>query len=251
MPLDRPPEKRWHFRQPVGGEQFPSCPSRGAFLSPSGGGKTTTIVALLLGPYRRTFDALYVFSPSVDLDSAWDPVRETLLPGLKHGGAFFSEWDEKGLRDILDRQRQLVQEQKRAKKSEISQVLVIIDDFADNPAVLHSSSGILTTLMIRGRHFGCNTWVSSQKLTALSQIIRVNLQFLLIWRLRNYRELESVIEELSALYPRKVLMAMYEISTSEPFGFWVILLAAKKKSEMFFRGFEEKLVVKDGEPPEK
>jgi hypothetical protein len=205
----------------------------------------------MLGPYRRAFSAVYVFSPSVELDSAWDIVRESHLPSLKLRGGLYAEWEEKTLRGILDEQRSRVHEEKKARKSEISQILVVIDDHADNPAVVHSNSNLLVTLCIRGRHFGCNTWISSQKLTALSLIMRVNFQFMIVWRLRNYKEIEAVIEELSALYPKKVLLEMYHLATDEPYGFWVVLMTAKKKSEMFYKGFDEKLVVKDGDPAKK
>jgi hypothetical protein len=71
--LVRPKEKSWNWRKPSA--PFPQTPgANGCFLAPSGGGKTTTLVSLLLGPYAKVFEAVHVFSPSVDIDSAWDPV---------------------------------------------------------------------------------------------------------------------------------------------------------------------------------
>ena len=127
----------------------------------------------------------------------------------------------------------------------MSQILVIIDDFADRHDVMHNSGNVLTSLMIRGRHFGVSTSVSTQKLTAVSLVARVNFQALLVWRLRNAKELEALVEELSALYPKKILFAMYEAAVKEPYSFWYILLTAKHKEDMFFLRFDKKIVVED------
>ena len=73
--LKRPAEVTWNFRKPP--EPFPQTPgANGCFLAPSGMGKTTTLISMLLGPYRGVFDQIHVFSPSVDIDSARAPVKE-------------------------------------------------------------------------------------------------------------------------------------------------------------------------------
>ena len=59
-------------------------------------GKTTTLIAMLLGPYKGIFDQVHVSSPSVDIDSAWLPVKELAgnlmegLSGTKHRSERFS-----------------------------------------------------------------------------------------------------------------------------------------------------------------
>ena len=57
---------------------------------------------------------------------------------------------------------------------------------------------MLNTLFIRGRRMGISTLVSSQKLKLVSTTIRVNLQFMLVWRLRNRMELASLLEAIHA-----------------------------------------------------
>ena len=207
--LHRPTEKKWAYKQPP--EPFPPCPSRGCFLGPSGSGKSTTLIAMLLGPYKNVFDGVFVFSPSVEIDSCWDPVKEHAKHLKSHG--FFSEWDERAMWAILNAQRDGIKELKRQKSPKpLPQVLVIVDDFADNPHIMHSSGNILTSLMIRGRHFGTSTWLSSQKLTAISLVARVNFQFMCVWRLRNAKEIAAIMEELSALYDQRTLYAMYDMA---------------------------------------
>ena len=117
-----------------------------------------------------------------------------------------------------------------------------MDDFADR-ADLHKACNVLTTLFIRGRHFGSSCWISSQKLTAIAPVARVNFRFMLAWRLRNQKEIVSLVQELSALYPVRVLHDMYEVATEEHHSFWYIDLVAKSKAAMFFVRFEEQLQV--------
>lgn len=241
MKLHRPAEVSWNFRKPP--KPFPQTPgANGAFLAPSGQGKTTTLISLLLGPYRTIFDEIHVFSPSVNIDSAWTPVKE--FAGHLKGSSFHDEWDEPALKQIMDVQRDTIRKLKDAKsKKPLPQLLVIIDDFADRPDIMHNSGNILTTLFVRGRHLGSSCWLSSQKLTAIAQVARVNFRFMLIWRLRNYREIQSLMEELSALYPMQVLHEMYETAiTDEDHSFWYIDLIAKRKEDMFIR-FDHEMVL--------
>ena len=60
-------------------------------------------------------------------------------------------------------------------------------------------------------------------------------------------ELQSLLEELSAVYPIKTLEEMYELATSEPFSFWYILLTANRKEEMFHIRFEHRMVPREKE----
>ena len=106
--LHRPAEKKWTYKQPP--EPFPPCPSRGCFLGPSGSGKSTTLISMLLGPYKNDFDSVYVFSPSVEIDSCWDPVMEHAKHPKGHG--FFSEWDDRAMWAILNAKRDGIKELK-------------------------------------------------------------------------------------------------------------------------------------------
>ena len=112
MTLRRHPEIHWNFKKPP--EPFPQTPgANGCFLAPNGVGKTTTLIAMLVGPYRGIFDQIHVFSPSVDIDSAWGPVKE--FAQHLEGSSFHSEWDEAALRQILDEQREKIRKLKDAK----------------------------------------------------------------------------------------------------------------------------------------
>ena len=126
----------------------------------------------------------------------------------------------------------------------IYQILIIIDDFSDDPRFTRHDK-LLHSLYTRGRHNFISTITSTQVFNALSPIIRKNATALYIYRLRNYRDLESLIEELSALYPKKTLMQLYEVATGEPHSFWYINLMAKNKKDMFHMNYDRRLEVED------
>ena len=125
----------------------------------------------------------------------------------------------------------------------LPQTLIIVDDWADNAQAMHSNTNVLATLYVRGRHFGTSVWVSSQKLTAITPVARVNFRFMLVWRLRNQKEIASLTEELSALYPSNVLREMYETAiTDQDHSFWFVDLVAKSKHDMFYIRFDQKML---------
>ena len=72
-------------------------------LAPSGQGKTSTIVSMILGPYRNVFSEIHIYSPSVHIDSSWEPVVE-FAKGLE-SSSFNAEWDEEGLIELMDKQQ--------------------------------------------------------------------------------------------------------------------------------------------------
>ena len=76
MALVRPKEKKFEWPQPK--DPYPPSQRSGAFVGPSGVGKTTTCIAMLMGPYKDVYSRVYVFSPSCapGIDSAWDAWRK-------------------------------------------------------------------------------------------------------------------------------------------------------------------------------
>ena len=126
--------------------------------------------------------------------------------------------------------------------TKIYQVLIIVDDFADDP-LFSRHSKLLHALFTRGRHSFISTIVSTQKYRAISNIIRVNATNLYVFRLRNGGDLESPIEELNALTDKKTLLQLYNLATSEPFSFLFIKLNAKKLNDMFYLNYTKKLEI--------
>ena len=55
----------------------PQIPFRSVILGPSGSGKTILLQKMILDIYKDCFSRIYIFSPSVDVDATWLPVKNT------------------------------------------------------------------------------------------------------------------------------------------------------------------------------
>ena len=123
------------------------------------------------------------------------------------------------------------------------QILVLIDDFADNPSFTRKSP-LLHQLYIRGRHSAISTITSTQVYKAISPIIRKNLTAIMVYRLRNYSDLESLLEEFGSVYDKDTLLQLYKIATDPPCSFLYIYLMERDKERMVYRSFNHRLIPK-------
>ena len=60
---------------------------------------------------------------------------------------------------------------------------------------------------------------------------------LFIYRLRNYNDLESIVEELSAIYDKKTLLQIYHEAASEEYSFLYVNTMSKDKRKMSMTRF--------------
>ena len=108
--------------------------------------KTVALISLILEQYRGVFERIYIFSPSVNIDDGWIPVKkyieEDLGVNTEREQTYWDEWDEAALRRIIQQQRKITEASKRLEMKKLYQVLVVIDDFADTTAPwIRCSSG--------------------------------------------------------------------------------------------------------------
>ena len=224
-------------------------PIRSVFLGPSGSGKTVLLQNMILDIYRDCFSRIFKFSPSIEVDMTWKPVKDYIEKHMKvkhteEEPIYFDHYDPEALANILETQHKITNFLKKRGDTKLFQILIIVDDFADDPSFTRQSK-LLHSLYTRGRHTFVSSITSTQVFNALSPIIRKNATELYIYRLRNYRDLESLIEELSALYDKKTLLELYNIATGEPHSFWYVNLMNKSKKDMFYMNFDRKLEVED------
>ena len=132
-------------------------PMRSIVLGPSGSSKTILLQNMILDIYDGCFDKIYIFSPSVNLDHTWLPVKEYIKEKLKikdedkDDPLYFDEYDPDALLKIIETQTKITNYMKKEGKRKMFQILIIIDDFADNPQFSRSSK-LLHALYTRGRH---------------------------------------------------------------------------------------------------
>ena len=59
----------------------PLVPCTGIFLGPSKSGKTVALISML-EQYRGVFEKIYIFSPSINIDDGWIPVKKYIEEDL-------------------------------------------------------------------------------------------------------------------------------------------------------------------------
>ena len=74
-------------------------------------------------------------------------------------------------------------------------------------------------------------------------IVRKNVTDLILFKLRNYADLEGIVEELSALTDKKVIHNIYRQATAEPYAFLYVNLTAKDINKMFWINFDKQITV--------
>ena len=120
--------------------------------------------------------------------------------------------------------------------------LIVIDDFADDTDFTRKSQ-LLHQLYIRGRHYMISTVTSTQVYKQISPTVRKNMTHLLIYRLRNYGDLESIVEELGATCDKqKHCHKVYHEAVSDDHSFLYVNLMSKDKRKMFMAQFNKYLI---------
>ena len=149
-------------------------PLRDIILGPSGAGEGILISNMILDIYRDCFDRIYLFSPSIDVDRTWKPVKDYIEKSLKINpdkeSIYFDHYDAEALENIIKTLHKIAEHMKQQNYTKIYQILIVIDDFADDP-IFSRHSKLLHALFTRGRHSMISTIVSTQQYRAISNII--------------------------------------------------------------------------------
>ena len=240
----------------------PRIPFSQIVVGPSGSGKSILLQNMILDIYRNCFERVFIFSASIHVDSVWHPVKEyiekTLKVNPKKEKVYFDEFHKEDLEEILEQQYKISEYQKKNKFKKLFATLIVVDDFVDAVSFSKHNS-MLNALYIRGRHFGVNVVSSTQKFNGLSTIIRVNSRQLYFFKMRNYKEIQTMIEELSALLikknflmddkninsAKKTLLEIYELATEDRFSFLFVNLMENDINRVFIIRYDKRILVDD------
>ena len=260
IPIVKPVNvKEYDFKQ-FKYEVAPKLPFSQIITGPSGSGKGILLQSMILDIYRGVFERIYIWSPSISVDSNWTPVKRYIQDDLKvdleKEKCLFDEYIPEELDNVIKRQHKVIEYQKTNDHKKLFSILIIVDDFADSKSFSRNSP-LLNQLYVRGRHNSINIIAATQKFNALSPIIRASSRQLFFFRLRNYKEIETMVEELSAVLikkstvadakhlaeAKKLMLELYNIATEEPYRFLFINLMKADVNEMFYKRFDAKLVI--------
>ena len=214
-------------------------PARQIFAAPSGVGKTVTLTNLILNVYRDCFEKIFIFSPTIHLDNNWDTVKDYISNKLKinhteDDPVYFDTFNEEQMKNIIDTQEKIVKYMKDKDFPKIYNIAIIIDDFSDNKDVARKNKE-LVRLFVKGRHYFISTFITCQSYTLLNPVVRKNATQLYVYRLRNQKDLDSIIDELSALYDKQTLLQLYHTATDEKHSFMFINMMESDKEKCFIK----------------
>jgi len=228
-------------------EHVSRLPTRSIINAPSGSGKTVLLQNLILDIYKGCFSRIYIFSPSIDIDDTWLPVKKYIeeeLTSTDDEEIYYQDFDGEAVQKILSTQKKVIDHQKKDPKTKkLFSILLIFDDVADNKAIHNNSA--LNSCFTRGRHSQISTILSTQKYNAVSTIIRTNMDSMYLFRLRNANDLEAIVIELSALLDKKILLQIYMKATEERYSFLFIRLTSPTINDMFYVKFQSKIMIQD------
>ena len=111
---------------------------------------------------------------------------------------YYEEYDPVALKRIIDTQHKVIDFQKKNKQKDLFSILLVVDDFADDPTFVRYSS-LLHGLFTRGRHNAISRILSTHNYNVLAPISRLNASALFIVILKNMNEVNAFLEENSAL----------------------------------------------------
>ena len=205
--------------------------------------RTVLIQNLILKIYRNSFERIYIFSPTVNVDDTWTPVKKYVTDVMKvdteKEQVYYEEYDPIALKKLIETQHKVIDFQKKNKQKDLFSILIVVDDFADDPKFVRYSS-ILHGLFTRGRHSAISCILSTQKYSVLAPIIRLNTSALFIFRLKNMNEVNSFLDENSALVDKNRLYHMYQEAVNDaPCSFFYVNTNAKDVNNMFYIRFEK------------
>ena len=88
---------------------------------------------MILDIYTGCFNIIYIWSPPIDVDSTWKPVKDYIRDHIKPNDrekCYFDSYDPSELEQVVKTQQQVIDYQKRQTHKDLYQRLIVVDDFA-------------------------------------------------------------------------------------------------------------------------
>ena len=125
-------------------------------VGPSGSGKKTVLSTnMILDSYKGRFSNIYIWSPSIEVDNTWKPVKDYISDHIKPNNreqCYFDSYEPSALEQVIKTQQRVIDYQKEQKHKDSYKILIVIDDFADDTNFTRKPQ-LLHQLYIRGRHY--------------------------------------------------------------------------------------------------
>ena len=100
-------------------EVAPKVPFRAIMTGPSGSGKPVLLTKMVLDIYTGAFSRIYIWSPSINVDTIWNPVKKYIKEGMKvdtgKEKCFFEEFIPGELEKVIETQHKITEYSKKNK----------------------------------------------------------------------------------------------------------------------------------------
>jgi len=192
--------------------RFFKLPCVSLHVAPPKSGKSVIINNILMNPnfdLINKLDIVYVFSPTARSDSTWRFTVEQI------GDTIFDSYSDKKLRDILEAQNTFT-------KKERPRIGIIFDDFLSFPNLTKNS--LMFSLATNYRHYGIY-WChyASQKFKAVPPVLRACLDYCLVGKISNQKEVEDLNFEVGYKFNNQFKRLLNK-ATSKQYSFLYLKL---------------------------
>ena len=220
-------------------------PVKAYYVASSGGGKSSAAISLIEN-LLPLFSNFAVFSHTIKVDPSFDGLLAKIKRRLQSLDVDTEDPENEyrfenlgELPRVMNKQQQVIKEEREMGKAPLSQMLVYIDDMLGDLRF----NKHLDALFSRGRHLGISTFLTSQVFRGASSTIRKNIDLLVCFRL-NQTEYNAVREEvIGADISAEEFDELYKRGTAAPHDFLVIKLKERDPAMKFFRNYTHRLVI--------
>ena len=202
------------------------------FIAPTGVGKTNLIINLLDRPrfYKNKFDRVILFSNTYHNDKIWKACKT-----IDEENVHIDYSDEK-LQEIVDEQRQAIED------DEPINTLIIFDDIIQQ---INKHSALINKLVMRNRHYYLTIWITTQKYSLVSPTIRNNISYYILFGIKNRKEKEFIINELSDNITEEDFVKMWDYALDDKNYNFMVISAKDKQEKMYRKQFKSFIMVQD------
>lgn len=144
-----------------------------------GMGKSYLLIQMLLHDklLKHKFDEVYLVNPNYDYDAKYHVVKFTEV---------FTEYDNDEMYALID----------KFKEDSDKKRLIIFDDcIAEHEFKKITNEHPMNEMAVNGRHWGVSMIMLSQKYNAISPTIRAQLDYLIMFSIKNHAELDTIYKE--------------------------------------------------------
>ena len=121
---------------------------RSMLVGPSGSSKTVLFTNMVLDICKGCFSRIYTWSPSIDVDNTWKPVKDYIRDHIKPNGkeqCCFDSCDPSELEQVINTQQNTINYQK-IKHKVLYQILIVIGIFADD-TICYTKVSTITSII--------------------------------------------------------------------------------------------------------